>query len=338
MKDAVGNIISKCNFVAADCGAANGLQTHWAPIQDYAELLLFEPHRESYVKLKELSINLGLSNQWHIFQKAVSDKSGSRDLYLFNVPTGSSLLPPDANIISKDDQYVYPLTKEKVDTIRLDEACAEIGCDYIDLIKIDVQGTELDVLNGLGKHGLNNVIAVEVENIIRPYYMGQTKLNDLYQLMERHGLQLFDLKSCKLKLNDYKHKDIIKQIMGVKYESLGFANPIHEFDLLFFRSPDNIINSKDHTMLRKLVLCLCLYGFYPSAVEITERAREENILTDSESDIINNSIRTIYEKKYKQILDHCPLFKRIIFRVLNKLIHVYDKRTGWNKMTPRFPI
>ena len=181
-------------------------------------------------------------------------------------------------------------------------------------------------------NNLDNVIAVEVETRIRSRYLGHSKLNDVYQLMVEHGLKLYDLKPWRITLNDYKHKNLIERIMGVKNDSSGFGHPINEFDMLFFRCPDDIINSKDQIMLRKLVLCLCLYGFYPSALEITERAREENILTDSEAEIINNSIRTIYEKNNKKILDRYPLFKRIIYRILNKLIGIYDKRAGWNKM------
>jgi hypothetical protein len=61
-----------------------------------------------------------------------------------------------------------------------------------DIIKMDVQGLELEVLNGLGIL-LNKAICVELEVNLEQMYVGQPVLGDIYSFMHMHGFALRDL-------------------------------------------------------------------------------------------------------------------------------------------------
>src|SRR6266436_4479298 len=97
-----------------------------------------------------------------VFNCALLDKDGDGTLYLTRDPGSSSLLRP-----------VDPLeivATETVPIARADTLLADIERQrYPEIVKIDVQGSELAVLEGFGKF-LNNVICIESEVSFRNVY------------------------------------------------------------------------------------------------------------------------------------------------------------------------
>lgn len=103
-----------------------------------ASVYSFEPNAEATRLLK---INSLINNYTNIsiIEKAVSEKSGVLNFYKY--PLGYSGL---GSLIHKSDLS----TTIQVNTISIDEFCKENGLDAIYLMKIDVEGSELDVFKG----------------------------------------------------------------------------------------------------------------------------------------------------------------------------------------------
>ncbi|HII74430.1 FkbM family methyltransferase [Sulfurisphaera tokodaii] len=102
------------------------------------------------LRFLEKNIRVNNINNVKIVNKAVSSKRGRVKLYLADNPYNSS-------IVFNSNRYV------EVETITLDELLSPY--DSIDLIKIDVEGAELDVI----KSGINQLhkvkkIVMEVRN------------------------------------------------------------------------------------------------------------------------------------------------------------------------------
>lgn len=75
----------------------------------------------------------------------------------------------------------YPMTISRMDT-----AC---GNFQPDVIKIDTQGTELDILRGSGRL-LDNTLAVELEVEFVPQYIDQPLFSDVDAFMRQQGFTL----------------------------------------------------------------------------------------------------------------------------------------------------
>jgi FkbM family methyltransferase len=121
-----------------DVGANIGLFTALAIRQGASQILAIEPHSESFEFLKK-TINKNNPLMSVSAEKvAVGSKSGEGKLYL--------------NPFNKGDNRIC-FSKELVEgesiVIRtLDSICAKHGINSIDFLKIDVQGTELGILEG----------------------------------------------------------------------------------------------------------------------------------------------------------------------------------------------
>ena len=123
-----------------DIGAANTrFADGWNEFKDSIELILFEPDSRSY---KELA------KQATVHTCALGATDELRELYLTRKPEVSSFFKPNRSYVdlfpNKDRWDI--LDKANVETKALDSLQKDIG--DIDFIKIDIQGAELEVLEG----------------------------------------------------------------------------------------------------------------------------------------------------------------------------------------------
>ena len=157
----------KAGDVFVDVGANIGIHTLAAAraMEGQGKLIAFEPFEPTKRMLeKTLWIN-GFTNITEIHQAAVSNISGHRSLYLGRTSGHHSLFP------LKDDANHTQSTVE-VPVVRLDES---IPSDQkIDLMKIDVEGAELEVIESGSSLILKNPnIALIVE--FGPEHLRRTK-------------------------------------------------------------------------------------------------------------------------------------------------------------------
>ena len=121
-----------------------------------------------------------------VFNCALLDKDGDGTLYLTRDPGSSSLLRP-----------VDPLeivATETVPIARADTLLADIERQrYPEIVKIDVQGSELAVLEGFGKF-LNNVICIESEVSFRNVYDKQCLVESVMEFLMQNGFGLIDIR------------------------------------------------------------------------------------------------------------------------------------------------
>lgn len=122
-----------------DIGACLGYFTLFMAkkMNDKGRILSFEPHPEDYKWLNK-SIKANGYNSIETFQTALSNKEGTTNLYLANERGQHSLI----------GKY----KKIRVKTTKLDT----ILKDKVDLVKIDVEGGELIVLEGMEETIENN--------------------------------------------------------------------------------------------------------------------------------------------------------------------------------------
>ena len=120
-----------------------------------------------------------------------SQDGTSATLHITKKPGCSSLLKPNYDLCNQFEfgsnmEIVgqYPMTLSRLDTV----------CDVQpDMLKVDTQGTELDILQGAGRL-LDRVMAVELEVEFVPQYEGQALFADIDAFMRSKGFMLRGLR------------------------------------------------------------------------------------------------------------------------------------------------
>ncbi len=166
-----------------DIGSLNGIESvkFTEQIKDCV-VHTFEPNIESYNNV--LISTEGIPNI-HVHNIAASNFNGKSDFYItYDNMGGSSLLEP--NIIQKTGPTI---SKTEVDVIRLDEWCPKNNISSVDMLWMDVQGSELNILTGMGDL-LNNVKAIYVECSMIPYYKGAAHKDEVIRHLSQYNFEL----------------------------------------------------------------------------------------------------------------------------------------------------
>jgi FkbM family methyltransferase len=121
-----------------------------------------------------------------VFNCALWDKDGSATLYLTREPGCSSLLRP-LNPLEIVDRQTVATTR--ADTLLMG---AELG-RHPEIVKLDVQGGELAVLEGFGDF-LNSVACIETEVSLQEIYEEQPLIESITEFLMHNGFGLIDLR------------------------------------------------------------------------------------------------------------------------------------------------
>lgn len=202
-----------------DIGAANfKLDKRW--INSGCEIMpvLFEPDPRSFKFLKD--------NNIEVYNFALGNLKSKCKLNLTRKEACSSFLYPNIEFLSK-----FP-NPERWDII--DEVFVEVrtldsfGLD-VDFMKIDTQGTELDILNG-AEETLSSVLGIELEVSFSEIYKNQPLFGDLHNYLANKGFEFFEF------VTEYRYGR----------DELDRSGQLVFADALFLRSPEYIKNNIKH--------------------------------------------------------------------------------------------
>lgn len=147
-----------------------------------AKLTAFEPDQAAFLGLEK-----ALSAPHRVFPYFVGDGRPAT-FHVNSSPMTSSLYPPNDSVVAlfpDVSPHMKVQTRHAVETKRLDDI-AEI--ERIDFLKLDVQGAELDVLNG-GVLKLAQTLVIHTEVEFVPLYVGQPLFGDIDVFLRAQGFQ-----------------------------------------------------------------------------------------------------------------------------------------------------
>jgi FkbM family methyltransferase len=163
--------------VAADLDALFCLQ----------DVILVEPRPEQAALLAGRTIG----RRKLLFSCAVAERPGTAEFHVLNSEDSSSLLSP----IVKSAEAAFPgfnfggKKSIAVSVRTLDQIYAESAVDFIDLLKVDVQGAELGVFKG-GPLALKRTKIIRCEVGLRTLYEGQPPFIDVYSFLSSLSFEL----------------------------------------------------------------------------------------------------------------------------------------------------
>jgi FkbM family methyltransferase len=182
-----------------------------------ARLLCFEPLPDPREVLTQVVGELGNAQ---VFPYALSNEDGRRRMHVSRCDDSSSLLPATQRQVE-----AFPETVEVdelvVEVRRLDELIAAADLPQPILMKIDVQGAELDVLRGAPRL-LDGVCEILVECSLVELYAGQPRLDDTILFAREQRFRVIGL-SAPIRAPDGTHQqcDILLSRAGADPQNGG---------------------------------------------------------------------------------------------------------------------
>ncbi|MEA2495161.1 MAG: hypothetical protein QOJ29_3072 [Thermoleophilaceae bacterium] len=151
-----------------------------------ATILCFEPLAPARAKLEAI---VGDLREARVFQVALSDSAGDREMHVTRSDDSSSLLAPTERQVEASLSGATEVGVTQVEVDRLDSILDIADIERPALLKIDVQGAELDVLRGAeGVLGGFDEILVECSFV--ELYSGQALADDVAAFLVERAFRL----------------------------------------------------------------------------------------------------------------------------------------------------
>jgi FkbM family methyltransferase len=177
-------------LIVVDVGCRWGFAEKFTQSQEQFHIYGFDPDPQECQLLSERYAGQPVT----VVPLGLAGHPGERTLYVTQQPACSSLLEPDPELTGHYPalQCASTVSQVQVQTVTLDDWAAENGVGAIDHIKVDTQGTELEILKG-GAKALQQARSLEIEVEFNPIYLGQPVFSDVDQYLRSQGFVLWKL-------------------------------------------------------------------------------------------------------------------------------------------------
>ncbi len=266
-----------------DIGARQGLQRNWLPAEKHLIKIFVEPEQSGFKNLIE-----NVDERTTLLNVALYKERRQIDFYVCRKPNVSSIYPPHKEFL---DRFPRP---ERFDVVAINKVQAEtldgvlkskgnLQSPSVDFIKIDTQGSELDIIKGSTEVMHSGVIGFEVEVEFAEMYKGQPLFDDVHSVLREHGFDLIDF---------------VRTVHWQKRQLFGKGQLIYA-DALYFRNPDLFaqeVSKLDSSatkirVLKYMSLCY-LYKKFDRVQTLFEMFTE--LFTDREKQLITFAQRKSY--------------------------------------------
>lgn len=185
--------------ICVDVGASHYPHVKWA--------VFLNSRNTSWLAVEPNEANIGYTKNWRWPSRiatcttGLSREGGQKTLYVTNVDTGSSLLPPvipeGMTHRIRNLDYFFPVTERQIDTLTLVQALDGLPADAPVCVKLDTQGTELSILQGAQSlFDSHRIVGLETEATLlaQPLMQGSGKFWEVCRYLEEQGMELLHIK------------------------------------------------------------------------------------------------------------------------------------------------
>jgi FkbM family methyltransferase len=217
-----------------DVGARGGLHERWNGLEAFVEMVGFEPDQEECERL-----NQGSADHERYLPHAVGAHRGTVRFHVAAWPVASSIYPPDPAFLERfeNGEMLQTVGIREIETTTLDDVCKERGI-WPDLLKLDVEGAELDALHG-GPRAAAGALAIDVEVAFAPLRPQAPSFGDVDAWIQGLGFSLGGLKRVFWK---ERSGDIHRPVL-IQGDALYIADEA-------LASPDPLVRAKLELIIR----------------------------------------------------------------------------------------
>lgn len=281
VQEAIKRLLPEDGIVAVDVGARGDIPSHWLPMDGLATIVSFDPDVEACTRLRETYAARGNAHMYRVYPIALSAETEERTLYVTNSGGGSSLFDVDVPIVRAytDEEYLFPLQKTTIQTRSARDVFREIDCTEFHLMKLDIQGAELEVLTSLGEELMRPVLAVELEAALQVKGVGYPTFVDVDTFMRRQGFDLYDVNPVRVHRSlRGRRSNYLEDMLGVDVRSPSVAGRAWEVDALYIRSPESLVSRIDVGTILRVAVCFGLYDLFTEALHSLSVASDVGLL------------------------------------------------------------
>ncbi|MBN2705048.1 MAG: FkbM family methyltransferase [Deltaproteobacteria bacterium] len=249
-----------------DIGARGRPLPEFDPIAGALRVFAFEPDQEECRRLNErfAGKRSGFS-EIRFFPVALGRCREERELHRTRHPGSSSLLPPLTAVgeaFSRAD-YVEVERSEKLITEPLDEFLTARQLGPIDFLKIDTEGSELEILQAAPGLLREQLLALRLETAFLATRRGQPLYGECENFLRQHGFYPlgFEELHCWRKLSRKKYPRAERGVIPFARGQLAHG------DLLFVKDSRAVLE-RDPGQIIKLAFILMLHGYLDHAFEL----------------------------------------------------------------------
>lgn len=168
--------------VVFDVGSLNGMESVWfTQLLKDAKIYSFEANPSTYLNVSDNQKNYKNAN---CFNLAISDFVGETDFYITTENIGaSSILKPMGGYAGTSYEII------NADATTIKEFSINNNVDNIDILWMDLQGSELRALKGMGDMlKTTKIICSEVG--LKPYYEGHNLYDEICNYLYEYGFEI----------------------------------------------------------------------------------------------------------------------------------------------------
>lgn len=255
------NLLGSTSISLLDVGAAGGAHERWAVYRKHIDFFAVEPDLRSADSIARK----GAFKSETIITRGLWSEEREIILNLCREPKVSSVFTPNLTflgIFPHPDAYDV-LDRRLISVTTIDKAASELGTHF-DSIKLDIQGAELEVLNG-AESILKTSLAIEVEVEFSEAYQGQPLFDDVFKHLKFRGFEFIDFLSM--------HR--------WSPEQFGVGQSVFA-DVLFMRSPEKVAyDSKiNHGVVIKYVAICSVYERGDLILRLANALKSDNKSSD----------------------------------------------------------
>jgi len=218
---------------------------------------------------------------------ALAKTVGEATLYVTKNPMCCSLYPPNESFINRfaglSDLVKLDFTVE-IETTTLDTFCEAEAIQEIDFLQLDIQGAEIQVMEGAGKILDRSILAVQVEVNFSEIYANQPLFGDVDNYLRNQGFTLFDLAGARRPRKDSPIQSTSCAGQLLWGDALYFRDLIREDLDSPLKNPQNIL---------KLAAIADLMNFPDYTVELLQYLTLEYGKNDPNYNFANNIIEVL---------------------------------------------
>jgi FkbM family methyltransferase len=238
----VKEIMGSTTLSLLDVGAANGAYDRWSAFQKFINYFGVEPDSRSSKSVIKSNSSSSYNSE-SLITHALWHSKGEVTLNLCRKPMASSIYEPNRQFINL---FPEPERNDIVDTIMLpsetvDRVAQQANVNF-DVIKLDVQGAELDVLKG-ATNSLAQTLAIDIEVEFCELYKDQPLFDQIFSFLRKSGLEFIDF--------TYIYRWSPDSFNGLGQTTFS--------DALFMRAPEKVAESKDASTIRKFAMICAVY-------------------------------------------------------------------------------
>jgi len=268
-----------------------------------SQFLILAPFSHYYAcepdgdEAKRLPAKLKADGPWRaitVFPEALSSNEGQATLYITKQPGLSSLLQPNYAVVNTyyhGDEFRIDSTAS-VSTISLERAAERHGFSDACFLKLDTQGTELDILQSGRKLLEESILAIYVELEFHPFYQEQPLFSDVDSYLRGLNFSLFDLHRALHRRASYRN-DFYSRRQVVWAHAL------------YMKHPDVILEADEGTAALRAARLLGLalaFEHYDLALELSTCGRSAALLSQTYGDQVRQDVEEFVRRRTKVIL------------------------------------